>query len=873
MKKALGSFFSLLIMAIAFVCFSGKVSASEEVWIKSIDYLQGIRSTNPSEDTRFYMMAMGYNGDGEIVLCINSKAIAPGEDRTPNPQKYFFVGENKGLSADVSKKIPGIISIIKNSKNNNIMKNNSGKVLTARENYFVTQYTLWYYIEGLGGKVVTSNGLSWIKSSRFSNVFNTLIENANKATSNGYTNPSVSIISKNGELSDGMSSVDGTTLKISDTVFGAKFTGTSNNNQDYKVTLTSSNGTDRSYITDESGKANYGSNHVFKANEGFRIIIDTSYATTEKFVEVPFNVTGTKEESKDVLKVYSALNSSLNFQDVAMVSSNKVTFDANYTVNTNIEKKHEMFIKKVNKNGDALEGASLEIYNSDTNELVTSIISEKDASKLTLAPGKYYIKEIKAPNGYLLSDGKKYFSVENDGVVKDEHGYVVSTKTIHVVNYLPIIKIRKVNEKKVDVKNVKIVICSYDVNSKKESNCNFEWITDGTTKELTIGKDFGSLDDGSYIIKEVSAPHGYELSDPKYVTIKDGKLYGDIEDDTVTFINKAYLEVSKTDATGQKELDGADMKLLSSSGELIDKWISSSKETHKVSGLMTNEIYEIVENAAPEGYYPISTSIKFRINDDGQVETLDCTGSSADSCKVMSKEDILKIKNEVIKIKISKIDITNGQELPGATLQILHEDGSPVYQDGKILEWVSTDKPHEITMLPAGKYKLVETFSPEGYVAVSNEVEFTVKADGKVETVVFKNDVTKVMISKKDFTNGEEIEGAHLQIIDESGKVIHEWTSGKEPHYIEKLPVGKYTLVETLPATGYENGMYIDGDLTSKYNFEVKDNILLKIDVYNKTMSVPITDFDASSTYVIGGATVIIGLGTVTFARRKRERV
>ena len=67
-----------------------------------------------------------------------------------------------------------------------------------------------------------------------------------------------------------------------------------------------------------------------------------------------------------------------------------------------------------------------------------------------------------------------------------------------------------------------------------------------------------------------------------------------------------------------------------------------------------------------------------------------------------------------------------------------------------------------------------------------------------------EDDVTKVKISKKDITNKKELPGAKLKILDENGDVVEKWTSGKKPHYIEKLPIGNYTLVEVTAPNGYE---------------------------------------------------------------------
>ena len=62
--------------------------------------------------------------------------------------------------------------------------------------------------------------------------------------------------------------------------------------------------------------------------------------------------------------------------------------------------------------------------------------------------------------------------------------------------------------------------------------------------------------------------------------------------------------------------------------------------------------------------------------------------------------------------------------------------------------------------------------------------------------------MTKVQISKTDIS-GKELPGAKLTILDKDGKVMESWTSGKEPHYIEMLPIGEYTLHEESAPEGY----------------------------------------------------------------------
>ena len=93
--------------------------------------------------------------------------------------------------------------------------------------------------------------------------------------------------------------------------------------------------------------------------------------------------------------------------------------------------------------------------------------------------------------------------------------------------------------------------------------------------------------------------------------------------------------------------------------------------------------------------------------------------------------------DDTTKVQISKQDITTGEELPGATLQIIDEDGNVVE------EWVYTDEAHFIEgKLIAGKeYTLRETIAPDGY-EIANEIKFTVNEDGSVTEVVMYDELT-----------------------------------------------------------------------------------------------------------------------------------
>ena len=213
------------------------------------------------------------------------------------------------------------------------------------------------------------------------------------------------------------------------------------------------------------------------------------------------------------------------------------------------------------------------------------------------------------------------------------------------------------------------------------------------------------------------------------------------------------------------------------------------------------------------------------------------------------------ITNTITSVKISKVDITDQKELAGAHIQILDKDGNVVD------EWDSIWESHEVTGLKTGeKYTLRETVAPDGYTITADTV-FSLKEDGTLDkdntsttisadgTLLVEDSRTSVKVSKVDISDGKELEGAHIQIIDQDGNVVDEWDSTKEAHVIEKLKTGKiYTLRETVAPDGYlltsdttfvlkEDGT-VDAEKTTAVS---KDGVLLVQDKLATSASIAVT--------------------------------
>ena len=346
-------------------------------------------------------------------------------------------------------------------------------------------------------------------------------------------------------------------------------------------------------------------------------------------------------------------------------------------------------------------------------ENMTAVIAEK------IPFGKYYVQEIATDEHYVLN-GEKYL------VTFEYMGQEVTTVSIdcgQFVNELKRGKIEgiKVNESEEPLENALFGLFAVDTAEFTSESAYMTAVSDknGYFK-------FDEIPYGEYVVHEIEAPTGYILSDESYpVTVcEDGETI------TVRTINKPItVELSKIDVYGE-ELIGAEMQLENANGEIVDEWTSDGTN-HVVTELPAGD-YTLKEIAAPDGYV-IATDIKFSIDVYGNVtvENVEATVTSENG------NPLIVMVDDTTKVQISKQDITTGEELPGATLQIIDEDGNVVE------EWVSTNEPHMIEgKLIAGKeYTLRETIAPDGY-EIANEIKFTVNADGTVTDVVMYDEHT-----------------------------------------------------------------------------------------------------------------------------------
>ncbi|MGX5386450.1 MSCRAMM family protein [Bacillus thuringiensis] len=475
------------------------------------------------------------------------------------------------------------------------------------------------------------------------------------------------------------------------------------------------------------------------------------------------------------------------------------------------EKGH-LQIKKVDENDEniVLKDAKFDVIDKDNNVVATVTTNEKGIAEVKDLPlGDYFVKEINAPEGYIKVDTPVKVTIDNTNVIE-----LVMKNTRKVENGQ--FKLLKKDSESGQL----LPGAKFDVIDK-----------DGKVVETIVTDDKGEalskqLPVGSYTLKEVEAPKGYELSSSSVsVDVEANKVV------TVDVVNKKIPEK----VTGQFEIVKVDaedkMKVLSDAefevykdGKKVDT-LRTDKTGKVVSQKLEPGKYTLKETKAPQGYKLLKEEIEVIVEANKVVE--------------------VQVENakELGSLQVTKKDAESGKVLAGAEFKLKNEAGQVVGE----AKTTNKDGVVKFENLVPGKYTLEETKAPEGYKAlevnvVANEVvkqEVTnEKVTGQFEIVkVDAEDKTKVL-SDAEFEVYKDGKKVDTLRTDKTGKVIS-----------QKLEPGTYTLKETKAPQGYKL-------LKEEIEVVVEADKVVEVQVENakELGSLQVIKKDAESGKVLAGA-------------------
>lgn len=395
-----------------------------------------------------------------------------------------------------------------------------------------------------------------------------------------------------------------------------------------------------------------------------------------------------------------------------------------------------------------------------------------------------------------------------------------------------------------------------------------------------------------YILRETKTPE-------EYVQAKEIEFTAGEDEDQTLVMQDKQVTISKTTVSGD-EVTGALMQIKDEDGNIIDEWTSEGK-VHYATGLVEGKKYTLHEDLAPTGLN-LANDIEFEVSYEKENQQVEMIDTINEVSKVDEKGNLLKGAEMTVTSNKTKNIIdkwVSGQHIFDVTDEMkaqLKENGkaegtymdeedstvqySIVKNKGKddytvmfVKDGVTTytnidldgnETRHMIQGLEADEeYVLKETKTPNGYATFKTQT-FTAE-EGKDTVLSMTDEDTKIEISKQDITTKKELEGAKLKVTDKDGKVIDEWTSGKQPHMIKNLTAGEtYTLTEVIAPKNYK--------VAESIQFTVKDTgVAQKVVMYDELLPVKKVKTGDNSHYeyymMLAGLAVVV-FGMVYFRKK-----
>ncbi|MBG9613970.1 SpaA isopeptide-forming pilin-related protein [Bacillus cereus] len=500
-----------------------------------------------------------------------------------------------------------------------------------------------------------------------------------------------------------------------------------------------------------------------------------------------------------------------------LTSPVEITLQAGETKTIEIKntmQKGQIEVKKIDsENGEKpLANAEFDIVKDGV--VVEHIVTDKDGKAISkpLAPGKYILKETKAPEGYQLKETEFEVNVTGDGIFPIQvENAMVDKGNIEIT--------------KVDKENGAVLAgVEFEVQDEK----------DEVVRKVVTDKDgkanVSDLSVGKYKLVEAKSLPGYKkLTEPVPFEIKKGMtkaLAIKVENEQ---LDKGSVEITKIDKDSQQVLEGVVFEVQDEQGKVVTEVKTDKDGKAKISDLSVGK-YKLVETKSLPGYKKLTEPVSFEIT------------------KGMTTVLSLKVENEQLdkgSVEITKVDKDNKKALKGVVFEVQDEAGTVVKE-------VKTDKDGKakISDLSVGKYKLVEKESLPGYKKLTDPVLFEIKK-GMTEVLSLKIenemvDTGNVEITKIDKDNKAPLAGVTFIVQEEKGNEVTKVTTDKDGKAnVSDLPVGKYELVEVESLPGYKK-------LEKPVSFEIKKGMteVLSLKVENEmvdTGNVEITKIDKDS--------------------------
>ena len=321
---------------------------------------------------------------------------------------------------------------------------------------------------------------------------------------------------------------------------------------------------------------------------------------------------------------------------------------------------------------------------------------------------------------------------------------------------------------------------------------------------------------GKYEVKEITAPDGYVLNtESQFVEL----VYAGQEIEVRNTVNTAFVndyqrvEISLEKILEQDETFGIgtneEYKNVKFGLFAEEEITAANGSTIPANGLIAevslDENMEAVFSVKlPFAKYyvrEITTDEHYILGDEKYSFDFTYQGQETEAVCIDCGEFENRLKRGTVKgLKLDE----NNEPLENAVFGLFKPDCTEFTEENALMTAKSDDKGcFSFADIPFGEFAVREIKAPTGYILSDKVYQVNITEDGQIVEITAENKPITVEFSKRD-TEGSELKGAKLQIVDEKGNVIEEWTSDGTNHIVKKLKAGKYVLTETAAPDGYE---------------------------------------------------------------------
>lgn len=490
--------------------------------------------------------------------------------------------------------------------------------------------------------------------------------------------------------------------------------------------------------------------------------------------------------------------------------------------------------------GELIPDCTFEILNENNEQVITGTTDENGIAKFQLAIGKYFYREISAPDIYEIDDTPYPFEItENDDIVKAEMTNKKKSGSI---------KVTKTTTGNLNIEGIKFFATGI-------SDTNKDLKFEATTNENGVAM-FDKLVIGKYTVTEdgSTVPAAYLTADEQEVTVE----YNTTAEVKVTNEEKTgSIKVQKR-TEGQRNVEGITfyLKGTSDTGREINIPATTNKDGIAVFENVPIGTYSIIEDeeTVPYGYL-VADEKEVTVIYSETVDTEILNNEQTGTIKVHKRtEGDLNISGITFYLKGTS-DTGREINIPATT----DKDGVAVFEN-----------------VPVGTYKIIEDKEtvPYGYL-VADEKEVKVEYAQTIDATILNNEQTgSIKVHKKtaDMTNVEGIRFILSGISDTGREIRIEATTDKDGlAKFEGVPIGTYTITEDGSTVPYGYLVADSKQVTVTYAQTVDTDM-----VNEKAPDTPntgVTDNDTDGrTALCSVAIILAGAAVLMFSRKRKER-